>query len=205
MSVDFLYFDLGVVILDFDHEIGCRRVSEMAGISPDAAKQAIFDSGLQVRYETGLVTSAEFHQTFCEIAKCSIGQDDLLTAISDIFTPNQSVVAILTQLRSSGYPMGILSNTCEAHWQLVYQKHAILQKFFEPIILSYEANSMKPDSRIYEVALEQAGCQSRKVFFVDDRQENVDGAIKAGLDAVLYTSGQQLIKDLESRGVHANY
>jgi hypothetical protein len=39
------------------------------------------------------------------------------------------------------------------------------------------------------------------VFFTDDRQENVDGALAAGLDAVLFESAEQIAAELRRRGV----
>ena len=77
--------------------------------------------------------------------------------------------------------------------------------FFSPVILSYEVNSMKPDSVIYDRAIEQAGCHISNCFFVDDKQENVDGAIAAGMDAVLYRSVPELVEDLVERGVEINF
>jgi putative hydrolase of the HAD superfamily len=79
-----------------------------------------------------------------------------------------------------------------------------LQDFFEPLILSYEVESMKPDAKIYQRAIEMAGCNVQKCFFVDDRQENVDGANAAGMDAVLYQSVPELIEALVDRGIQIN-
>jgi FMN phosphatase YigB (HAD superfamily) len=57
---------------------------------------------------------------------------------------------------------------------------------------------------IYHRAIEMAGCSNKTVFFVDDKQENVDGAIAAGMDAVLYRSVPELVEQLVARGVEIN-
>ena len=203
-SIDFIYFDLGKVILDFDHHAGCRQVAEIAGVTPDQVDAALFGSGLEVRYETGLISCEAFHAAFCQSTGSGISQTDLLHSMSDIFTPNREIFPLIAQLGAVNFPIGILSNTCRAHWELVFNRYKILRDFFEPVILSYEVNSMKPDSKIYERAIELAGCGIRKCFFVDDRQDNVDGAISAGMDAVLYRSVPQLVVDLVGRGVNIN-
>jgi FMN phosphatase YigB (HAD superfamily) len=100
--------------------------------------------------------------------------------------------------------MGVLSNTCDAHWQFVFSQHWVLQTFFDPLVLSYEEKSMKPDSKIYEAAIKRAGVEPGHIFFTDDRQENIDAAIKAGIDAVLFETVPQLVFDLQSRGVMIN-
>jgi putative hydrolase of the HAD superfamily len=203
-SIDFIYFDLGKVILEFNHEIGCQQVSELAGISAAEVDQALFGSGLEVEYETGLVNCSEFHKRFCSITGSSISQNELLSSMSDIFTPNLPIFPLIAQLKAANIPIGILSNTCRAHWEYVYGRYKILQDFFEPLILSYEVESMKPDAKIYQRAIEMAGCNVQKCFFVDDRQENVDGANAAGMDAVLYQSVPELIEALVDRGIQIN-
>jgi FMN phosphatase YigB (HAD superfamily) len=203
-EIDFIYFDLGNVILDFDHDLAFQRVAQLTGVSPDTVKAAIFDADLEVRFETGLVTADEFHTAFCQAAKCEIDQSELLIAVSDIFTPNRQIFPLIAQLRAVNFPIGILSNTCSAHWELVYSKFAILRQLFSPTVLSYEVNSMKPDRKIYQRAIEMAGYQARKCFFVDDKQENVDAASEAGMDAVRYQSVPQLIQSLQLRGVEIN-
>jgi HAD superfamily hydrolase (TIGR01509 family) len=204
MSIDFIYFDLGKVIFEFDHDIACRKIAKHSGLTADRVKSVVFDSGLEERYETGLVSSEQFVAEFCQVAGVEYGQAEFLHAIGDVFEPNRPIFPLIAQLRARNYPIGILSNTCEAHWDFVYKNYAILRGFFEPLILSYEVNSMKPDSKIYERAIEQAGCFVKKCFFVDDKQENVDGAIAAGMDAVLYESVGKLIQDLDDRGVEVN-
>ena len=204
-DVDFIYFDMGKVIFEFDHDIACRKIAELTGTTPEKMKALIFDSGLEDRYETGLINCEEFHQQFLEAAKVEIGKDEFLGAIADVFWPNQRIFPLLAQLKSQNFPFGLLSNTCRAHFEFVCANYMIMPAFFSPVILSYEVNSMKPDSVIYDRAIEQAGCHISKCFFVDDKQENVDGAIAAGMDAVLYRSVPELVEDLAKRGVETNF
>ena len=203
-EIDFIYFDLGKVILSFDHERGCRQVSSIADVPPEQVKKTIFDSGLQNQYETGLVTCDEFHAIFCRETSSHPGKRELLTALSDIFELNLEILPLIAQLRASSFPIGILSNTCHAHWDLVYERYTVLRQCFGPVILSFETNSMKPDSKIYERAIELAGCHVENCFFMDDKQENVDGAIAVGMDALLFRSVPQLLEALVARGVSIN-
>ncbi len=62
------------------------------------------------------------------------------------------ILPVLQRVHDMGLPMGLLSNTCEAHWQWIMRVgYPQVRDWFGPVILSYEAKSMKPDSRIYEV------------------------------------------------------
>lgn len=208
-SIEFIYFDLGNVILKFDHSIAFRKVEELCGVTPKQVDEILFDQGLQEQYETGLIDCTQFHREFCDRANVEpstqLPKEALLLAISDIFWVNRPIIPVLTQLKARGFPLGILSNTCDAHWQFVFSRHAVLSSLFDPLVLSYEEKSMKPDSKIYESAIERAGVEPSKIFFTDDRQENVDGAVAVGIDAVLFTSVPELVAQLQRRGVVINW
>ncbi len=47
MSPKFLYFDLGIVLVDFRVERMLRQVADVAEISPDEVRRVVFDDGLQ--------------------------------------------------------------------------------------------------------------------------------------------------------------
>jgi HAD superfamily hydrolase (TIGR01509 family) len=68
-------------------------------------------------------------------------------------------------------------------------------------VLSFEAEAMKPDRRIYDAAIQRAGVPADRIFFVDDREENVAGARAAGIDAVQFVDCDTLIADLRKRNI----
>ena len=50
-----------------------------------------------------------------------------------------------------------------------------------------------------------AGVAPQDIFFTDDIPGHVEGARRAGFDAVQYTTTPQLVNDLHDRGVRFNY
>ena len=101
--------------------------------------------------------------------------------------------------------MGILSNTCESHWEYCATRFAVIRELFDVHVLSYEVGAMKPDPAIYRAAAEKVDLPPPEIFFVDDRLENVQAARKAGFDAVHYTTTEILGAALRDRGVRFNY
>jgi len=144
MAIRYLFFDLGKVLFDFDHAVGCRQIAAVSGCSPEKVDSILFGSGLEDEFETGLVSVEEFHSRFCQASGGSPSQEELLNACSDIFTMNVSMMPLIGQLAAVGFPMGILSNTCSAHWNHVFNHHTILRENFGDYVLSYESKSMKP-------------------------------------------------------------
>lgn len=205
MPIRHIYFDLGNVLVTFDHGIACRALSELSDSSPETIQQQIYESGLQDKFETGLLNAAEFCHEFRAITGSTADDSQIIHANAAIFELNSPIVSLVVHLRTIGYRLGILSNTCSGHWDYVASgRYNILTHCFHNRILSYEQQSMKPDAKIYQVAIEQAQCDPQEIFFMDDRMENVKGAIKAGIDAVQYVNHIQLAKDLASRGVVTN-
>lgn len=204
MAIRYLFFDLGKVLFDFDHSVGCQQIASISGCSAEKVDSILFGTGLEDAFETGTVDAEQFHSQFCQASGGAPSQEDFLQACSDIFSLNVSMMPVVGQLAAVGFPMGILSNTCSAHWEHVLKGHTFLRENFGDYVLSYESKSMKPDSKIYLDAIKVANVAASEIFFIDDKPENVEGAIAAGIDAVLYTTASQAIIDLQSRGVRFN-
>ena len=200
-AIKFVYFDLGNVLLNFSHQRMVDQVAAVAGVSGSLVQQHLFDNDLENRYETGELNSAEFHAEFCSLIKKECDLDDFLTACGDIFWLNEPTIPVVSQLAQLNIGLGILSNTCEAHWDFAMKRFPALQQLLPVCVTSYGAKSMKPDKKIYEVAVEKAGVLPSEIFFTDDKPENVQAAQAAGFEAVLFTTATQLLRDLAKRGV----
>jgi len=199
----FLYFDLGNVLLHFDHELACRQMADVTEISVDQVRGIVFESDLQSSYERGEITCRRFYESFCEQSKTCPNFEALKLAASSIFEVNKPVEVIVRKLASLDHRLGILSNTCRAHWEYVSRgRYPLVNEPFGVYSLSFELQSMKPDAKIYRAAAELAECRPEEIFFVDDREENVQGALEAGYDAVLYTTAESLVAALRQRGVN---
>lgn len=206
MPIEFLYFDLGNVLLNFDHHVACRQMGEVAGVPAEKVWDVVFAGDLEERYESGVVDDRAFYEEFCKATGTRPDFERLLAAGSEIFQQNLSIIPIVSQLDGAGYRMGILSNTCPAHWAYCAQgRYALIREAFDVFALSYELGACKPDSKIFQRAAELAGVSPERIFYVDDLEGHVAAARKAGFDAVQYTSARKLAGALRERGVRFNY
>jgi glucose-1-phosphatase len=207
-----LFFDLGNVLLAFSHERMCRQIADVAGVSVVVVRGALFaDEGpecAQWRFEEGRIDAAGYYEHFCERVGARPDRMRLEHAACDIFWPIDPVIDLVHRLAAAGNRLGILSNINEIHWQFVasgrfdrLQPPGAAGSPFQHAVLSFEVGAMKPDPRIYAAALAAADASPSDVFFVDDRPENVAGALAAGLDAVPFVGVDQLVADLRQRGV----
>ena len=61
--------------------------------------------------------------------------------------------------------------------------------------------SLKPDKKIYEAAIRVSGKAPEALFFTDDREENIEAALRLGIRAHLFRSVPGLVQALREHGV----
>lgn len=197
----FLYFDLGQVLVRFDHGRLVRQLAAAAGATEAAVRQILFDEGMQELLELGRMTTGQFSAEFRRRTGTRAAEAELRRAATEFFWPNHEILPLLVQLRQRRYSLGILSNTCELHWEYCCRRFAYVGELFDRAVLSFRVGAMKPDRTIFEAAADAAGCSPEDLFFVDDIAANQEGAAAAGIDAVVYQGAGDLIGQLRRRGL----
>jgi HAD superfamily hydrolase (TIGR01509 family) len=196
-TMRYFYFDLGNVLVHFDSMIACRNVGRLVDRDERQVFQALYGSGLEVRYEHGELSDEQFADLFRAELGVACGTDDLLREMSAMFTPNRAIEPIIRRLQNNGVPLGILSNTCAAHWRWVTsQGWSVANNWYRDAVLSFEVGVMKPEKQIYTHATQVAGVPPESIFFVDDRAENIEGARAAGWRAELFVDAERLMEVL---------
>jgi HAD superfamily hydrolase (TIGR01509 family) len=170
-------------------------MATVARSTPETIRRLVFESDLEHRYETGLITGKEFVEEISRKLDRVIPVEAMLEAASAIFQPNLEMLGVLQAIRDRGIPMGLLSNTNAAHWEwIIRQNYPVVDGWFDPIVLSYEVKAMKPNRLIYDHATNEAKVAASDIFFVDDRIDNVVGAEQAGWRAEPFQDVAKLLK-----------
>jgi putative hydrolase of the HAD superfamily len=73
-----------------------------------------------------------------------------------------------------------------------------VDEIFETVVDSGFVGCRKPESRIYELTLERVGEPAGACLFIDDVLVNIEGARKAGLNAVHFQDNEQAIAEIRS-------
>jgi putative hydrolase of the HAD superfamily len=208
MKPEFLYFDMGNVLLRFSHERMAEQMSRVVGTDPSTAWRVLFDgaSGLHWPYERGEFSREHFYARFCEAASVRLPDVDALdAAANDIFELNAPIIGLVGRLSAAGYRLGVCSNTTQSHWTHCTSRFGALTTVFPVHALSFRLRAMKPDPRFYIAATKLAGIVPEQILFTDDRADNVAAAQAAGWDAVQFESVSQLNQAFRSRGFVLNY
>jgi putative hydrolase of the HAD superfamily len=109
---------------------------------------------------------------------------------------DQELIALILELRKH-YKTGLLSNA----WpDLRYALEDVweIADAFDEILISSELGLVKPDPRIYELALERLAVAPRQAVFIDDFIVNIDAARAVGLHTIRFTSSAETQARLKS-------
>lgn len=80
--------------------------------------------------------------------------------------------------------IGVLSNT--QSFDLDFMRREGLEALLDEICLSCDCGALKPDRELFRLAAERLGLPPGQILMVGDRRrEDVDGAISAGMQAIL--------------------
>ena len=77
MPPQFIYFDMGNVLLYFSHERMAEQMARVAGVEPALARGILFEDGLEWAYERGELSRDRFYARFCELAATQADIDQL--------------------------------------------------------------------------------------------------------------------------------
>lgn len=190
-----LLIDMGNVLLFFSHDKMCQQLGELAGLAPREIQSLLLDSGLQWDLERGTLSPDEYRSVIERASGKRIDPADLRRAASDIFQINESMIRVLDHLSAQNYRLVLLSNVGPLHFDWVWENYEILQRL-DHLVLSFEARAIKPEPRIFDVALAAIDCPPQECLYTDDIPKYVEAGRTLGLHTHLFTTTENYLTAL---------
>jgi FMN phosphatase YigB (HAD superfamily) len=197
-----IILDLGKTIIPFDYTRGYAGMSVLSGLGLEQVKERVAALELMVPFESGQVSPAEFRRRVLGAVGVSMPDEEFDEIWSSIFLPETLLSEEFVAGLKRRHRLVLLSNTNAIHFDMVKANYPVL-RHFDAYVLSHEVKAMKPSPAIYEAAIAAAHCRAGECFFADDVAEYVEGARRAGIDAVQFVNEAQLAGELRQRGVAA--
>jgi glucose-1-phosphatase len=199
-----LIFDFGNVVGFFDYGRIFERFAPILGIEAGEVRLRLQEGGfaeLLSQFECGRIAPTEFADNMMAQLGLKIPYEEFVRDWEDIFWLNEPLARLIAFLKSCGYTLILGSNTNVLHFVHYRRQFSETFEHFDRLIASHEVGQMKPAREFYEACVEASGVAAASCVFVDDLEENVEGARKAGLSAIRYVDTPTLIADLGRLGV----
>jgi epoxide hydrolase-like predicted phosphatase len=142
--------------------------------------------------ETGALTEDEFERSF----GARLGLENHEQLIDSMFAgmrPLEQMTDAVRAVRARGLKTGLVSNS----WSLDHYDRELLRELFDEVVISAEVKLHKPQPEIYLLAAKGLGVEPSVCLFVDDLQENCEGAEAVGMTAIRHRDPALTIARLE--------
>ena len=158
------------------------------GHDPDLFEQV---TDISHQADKGLISREAAIQATAELAGISPAEFRQATGHN---VPDEALFAYIKELKA-GYKLGLLSNVSGNYLHKIFSPQQL--GLFDVIALSFENGFIKPERQAFEIAAKQLAVAVGECIFIDDQERNVNGAIQAGMSAILYHDAPQLRTELD--------
>ena len=196
-NIKAIIFDMGGVIVDLDIEDCKRAFKEYLGYYRiDELIDPCHQKGIYGDLEEGKISGDEFRRIVLQDSDPGALAENVDKAMWHILTGISPYKVEMLKRLSESYDLYLLSNNnpvCLPRAKAIFDDAGIpLEKIFRKCFYSFEMKALKPSETFYKAVVREIGIPAEQMFFIDDSQKNVDGAIAAGLPAVYYEPGTDL-------------
>lgn len=177
---------------------------QIVGLTPDTLDAHYWKYRLD--YDRGTLNGRTYWQAIARDAGLSPTPEQIEALVEEDVRLWASVDPIMldwaARVQAAGFKTAILSNMGEDLLAHMRENFRWLDRFHH-LTWSCELNFVKPEPEIYRHTLEKLGVLPGEALFLDDKQENVEGARAVGMHALLFRDANQLQADLKSDSAFA--
>lgn len=194
-----IVFDFGSVVGGSDPVLEARAVAPVLGLSFHDALLLMCQLKSSKQKE---ISPERFWQEY-ELSSGKRLPDDWKEQFEKIsllsIRANPQMLDLVDELRHRGYQVALLSNVRASRAAFIREQG--IYSHFDPVVLSCEIGVKKPQKEAFYALLHQAHVSASDCIMIDDKLENIKAAEDVGMDAILFTSVEELKEKLEERGI----
>jgi putative hydrolase of the HAD superfamily len=185
-------FDFGGVLVRTGDPVGRREWEKRLGLPAGELEHVIHGSDLWLDAQRGMISVDAYWQGVA--ALLNVPAQDIPTLRDDYFRDDNldhDLITLIGRLRHAGFKVGLLSNdalSLEAKLRDVFA----IDDQFDAVVISAAIGIMKPDARAYEAIAQALNIAAIECVFIDDNLANVEGARRAGMQAIHYVKGMDV-------------
>jgi epoxide hydrolase-like predicted phosphatase len=195
MSIQAVFIDFGGVIVRTEDKGPRTRQAEQLGMTSRELEKIFFESESSIRASTGEIPEEAHWQAVAKVV--GVDQPAAEKIIDAFFSGDRADDNLLNFLRSlrPERKVGLISNAWSGLRAFITRQK--FEDVFDEMIVSAEVGLVKPDPRIYRLALEKLGAQPEESVFLDDVLVNVEAARSVGMSAIQFTQPEKALEELK--------
>jgi epoxide hydrolase-like predicted phosphatase len=195
MSIRAVFFDFGGVIARTEYQAPRQQLAERLGMEYEDLGRIIFESETGIQASVGSITALQHWESVMQRLKRPYEE---MSSIRDEFFAgdiiDRQLLDFLRSLRGKTIT-GLISNAwSDLRDYLVREK---MEDAFDHIVISAEVGVVKPEAKIFQVALEKAGVSPNEAVFVDDFYANIKGCEKLGMKGIHFKDAESTLQQLK--------
>lgn len=195
MSIRAVFFDFGGVIQRTEFQAPRQHLAERFRMEYDDIDKLVFASESARRASVGEILEDEHWANVLKRLKLPLAEKHTVEAEffgGDVI--DRELVNFIHSLRGK-FHVGLISNAWSG--MRAFLEREKLVELFDSVTISAEVGVMKPEARIYSIALEQAKVKAEEAVFVDDVQVNIDACQEIGMKGILFKDPQKAMEELK--------
>ena len=195
MTIHSVFIDFGGVIVRTEDKEPRRLQAEKLGLTSRDLEKIIFESESSQRASTGEITEDDHWQAVAESLAVTRAEVDKITA--EFFSGDRADISLIDFLRSlrPERKVCLISNAWSGLRAFITRQK--LDDVFDAMVISAEVGLIKPDPRIYRLALAKLGARPEESVFIDDVPANVDAARSAGMVGIEFAQPEKVLEELK--------
>ena len=196
VSFKAVLWDLGGVLLRTETWEPRHHLEKTLGLPSGKIYKLVFDSEVSRKATIGEAANDDVWMWVGE--QLGLSKDEIAHARDEFWSGDQIDMEMIRFIRAhkTGTKMGLLSNGWPST-RLFINKQWHIADAFDDMIISAEVGLAKPDRRIYQLALDRLGVEPEHTIFVDDIDENIQGARELGIHGVHFQDPQTVLEELK--------
>ncbi|MEM9337956.1 MAG: HAD family phosphatase [Bacteroidota bacterium] len=201
-NVTNVIFDLGEVLLELDYQRIIEKLSEVAKKNKSFIEEIVVTDPLLQDFEIGKISPQQFRQGVNELLGTHLDDDAFDKIWNSMLKRLPKERMDLLREVGGRFQTFILSNTNAIHEVAFNQMikevtgRNSLHDFVQKCYFSHTIGLRKPNQSCYQFVIQDIGQDASQMLFLDDRLDNIEGAKKAGLQAIQITDADRQLNEL---------
>jgi putative hydrolase of the HAD superfamily len=199
-TIELVAFDLGNVLCTVDEIPVAKQLAKISDRDWEEVHGIVFGKIQKLRFETAELSFDEHAMRALANLNIDMPLDEFTALYDSVLTPSENMFPLVTRIAETRR-IALVSNTSEPHWKSA-ERFLPFSSKLDPVIVSYDVDSMKPEPAFYNALLTQSKVAPQNILFVDDLAVNIEAAEQAGMVGHQFVSQSGLKEKLAELGIN---